>query len=154
MSIAPLIRLEELVEEAAQRLTSEQLHALAARVGARELREATEIRKSVPRDLPTDVAHDLDATVRHLVDLWGPDGAGCDLDIVAAWLLPQIVRAGATEADAIAALTAHTGWRPRTAAEREKAALRQTARDLLDAGFSPVQVKAAMRSISGALEAT
>jgi len=136
----------ELVEEAAARLTGEQLRALAARVEATELaaaREATSVPKSVPMDLAADVAFSLDGTVRRLAALWGSDGVGIDPDILGSWLLPQLIRAGASETAVIAALERHLGWRPRTHEER----LEEVARAMLSEGWTRAQVTAALKAV-------
>lgn len=143
------ISLEDLAELAAERLTSEQLHAIAARVAAAEL---VAERADVPgamreesHDLAAEVRFDLRGTVRRLVRRWGagPAGMGIDGDLLAPWLLPQLVRAGAAEHDVVEALRAEIGWCPRTEDER----LEAVARGMLDDGFSPDVVKAALRSI-------
>lgn len=129
------------MEAAAVLLTSEQLYALAARVAAAELREPQPARRF---DLATSVALDLDATIRLLVSFWGPDGIGSDVDIVAAWLYPQLVRAGVPEAAALAALERVTDWRPRSDAERWA----QVARDMIEEdGFAPERVTIAISRI-------
>lgn len=141
MTVRPIA---ELVEEVAERLSSEQIHAIAARVAAAELRDPDPPRKT---DLATELAFDLDGTVRHLADLWGPNGVGIDTDIVAAWLLPQLVRAGLDELTALAALQRVTGWRPRTDEERWAA----VARAMVETdGFPPDIVREAIRTAAAA----
>jgi len=138
--------LAELVEEAAARLSGEQLRALAARVEAAELaaaRDATSVPKREPIDLAASVAFNLDATVRHLADLYGHDGVGIANDILGSWLLPQLVSAGAAEGAVLAALERNLGWRPRTHEQR----LEEVARTMLADGWAPDQVKAALRSV-------
>lgn len=132
----------DLVEEVAARLTSEQLHAVAARVAAAEARPPEDPARP---DLAAAVALDIDGAVARLVALWGRDGVGIDNDILAAWLLPQLVRAGAPEPVAVAALGRHLGWRPRTQAERMAA----VAKDRLAAGLSPDEVRRALARLYG-----
>ena len=129
--------LEELVEEAADRLTSEQLHALAARVAAAEARPPA---PPPTFDLATSCALDLQLTVRRAVALW-VDGVGLDTDIFAGWYVPQLVRAGVTERDALSALRRVTGWKPRTAPDRERA----VARSMLADGWAPEMIADALK---------
>lgn len=126
----------ELVEEVAQRLSSEQIHALAARVAAAEARPAE---RPTPFDLPTAVRIDLDGTIRRAMSMWC-DGAGIDADLFASWYLPQLRRAGVDEAGAIDALHRLTAWRPRTTEERAAA----VAADMLDAGYPAAVVREAV----------
>jgi hypothetical protein len=135
----------ELVEEAAARLTAEQLRALAARVESAEMAaalEATSVPKREPFDIGAAIAFDLDGAVRHLALLWGPDGVGCDLDIVAAWVYPALIEAGVPQAAALAALERHCDWHPRTDSERERA----VAKAMLDDGWTPREIAEAMRA--------
>lgn len=132
--------LDELVEEVVSRLTSEQLYAIAARVAAAETVPCS---PSEPFDLAAAVTFDLDAAVRRAAARW-VDGTGIDPDLFASWYLPQLVRAGASEIDALAALQRVTGWRPRTEAERFAA----VARDLLVAGYPAEHVRRALRAVA------
>lgn len=126
----------ELVEEAALRLTSAQLHALASRVAADELRDP----EPEPRpDFATALRFDLHGTIRHAVALW-VDGIGVDPDIFSAWYLPGLIRAGVPESEALAALHRVCGWRPRSDEERWAA----VARGMLDDGFPADVVRRAI----------
>lgn len=131
----------DLAELVAERFSSEQLHALAARVAAAELREPDP--PPPPFDLAAAVALDLDAALTHLVGRYTAT-VGVDTDILSAWLLPQLVRAGASEPDALAALERHTGWRPRSAEERLESVVRAMRAD----GFTPEQIRSALREVS------
>lgn len=131
--------LDDLAEEAAERLTSEQLFALAARVSARELLPI-EVAPAQPFDLGAAVAFDLDAGLCQALDRWRK--IGIDDDLIAAWLLPALGRAGIRETDALAALERHTRWRPRSDAERVAAVARQ----MIDDGFTRDEVRTALRS--------
>lgn len=109
---------------------------MAARVAARELREP----EPAPRfDFAAAAALDLDGTIRRAVALW-VEGAGVDADIFAAWYIPQLIGAGVPEEQAVDALFAVTGWRPRTAEDRERA----VARAMLDDGWAPKLVARAL----------
>ncbi len=131
--------LDDLAEEAAARLTSEQLFAVAARVAARELRPL-EVAPARPFDLGAAVALDLDAGLCRDRDRWRE--IGIDDDLIAAWLLPALVRAGIRETHALAALERHTGWRPRSDAKRSETVARQ----MIDDGFTRDEVRTALRS--------
>lgn|GEM_PF-5258229 len=143
-SIRPL---NELVEEVAERLSSEQILAIGARVSAAEL-----VRSQAPAphqfDLAAEVAFDLAAAVRHLVSLWGPAGIGCDTDLVAAWLRPLLVNAGVPETDALAALERETGWRPRTPAQREVAVAEAMLADGFERGLVVSALAATRKAVA------
>lgn len=139
---ATLLSLEDLVEDAVERLSSEQLYAMATRKVAAELRSAEDAAIPVQEpDLATALAFDLDGAVTQLVEPCTQ--VGVDTDIAAAWLLPQLLRAGASEADALDVLSRVTGWRPRTDEERTEA----VEREMLTDGFTPEQVRVALRSV-------
>lgn len=126
----------------AEKFTSDQLFAIAARLAAQELAAQMTPKERPAFDLATAVALDLDAAVRHIVDLWHR-GMGIDVDILGAWLLPQIEAAGVGRAAALDALQRTTGWRPRTEAER----LEAVAREMLADGFTPAQITDALRCV-------
>lgn len=127
--------LAELAEEAAQRLSSAELFALAGQVAAREARPPET--HSTP-DLPTNLAFDCEGTVADLVERLHVR-AGIDPDLVGAYLMTLLRAAGVTDAEEIVALA--TGWRPRSAEEREVA----VAKAMLAEGFTPAQIEGAMK---------
>jgi len=128
------LALEALAEEAAQRLSSEQLFALAGQVAAREARPPET--HSTP-DLPTGLAFDLDGTVADLVERMHEE-AGLDLDLVGAYLMTLLYAAGVADAEEI--VERATGWHPRSAEEREVA----VAEAMLAEGFSAEQIANAL----------
>jgi len=132
------LALEALAEVVADRFTSEQLFALAGRVAAREARPPET--HSTP-DLATCLAFDLEGTVDDLVERMHEE-AGLDLDLVGAYLLKLLQAAGVADAEEIVALA--TGWRPRSAEEREVA----VAKAMLAEGFTPAQIEGAMREMA------
>lgn len=138
---APL-SLQDLVEDAVGRLSSELLLAMAARKAAAEVRAAEDaaIPLQTP-DLATALAFDLTGTVSLLIDTYTK--IGIDADIAAAYTYTQLVRAGVSEADALDVLSRITGWRPRTDEERDAEVVRQ----MLDDGFTREQIRAALLSI-------
>jgi len=129
------LALEELAEEAAIRFTSEQLFALAGRVAAREARPPET--HSTP-DLPTNLAFDREGTVADLVERMHVR-AEISLDLVGAYLMTLLRAAGVDDAEAV--VERHTGWRPRTAEQREVA----VAEAMLAEGFTPTQIAEVMR---------
>jgi len=128
------LALEALAEEAAQRLSSEQLFALAGRVAAREARPP-EVRPKP--DLASCLAFDCEGTVSDLVARMHA-GAGVDLDLVGLHVLKLLQVAKIADAEAI--VRRHTGWHPRTAEEREVA----VAEAMLAEGFSAEQIANAL----------
>jgi len=129
------LALEELAEEAALRLTSDQLFALAGQVAAREARPPEVHPKP---DLPTNLAFDLEGTVADFVERMHA-GAGVDLDLVGAYLMTLLRAAGVADAEEI--VERATGWHPRSAEEREVA----VAKAMLAEGFTPEQIAAALK---------
>lgn len=140
---SPPLSLKDLVEDAIERLSSEQLYAMGSRKAAAELRAAEDAAIPVqPPDLATALAFDPTETVARFVGTYA--AIGVDGDIAAAWLLSQLVHAGASEVDAFDVLHRVTGWRPRTDEERDAEVMRQ----MLGDGFTPEQIRDALRSIS------
>lgn len=131
----------DLAEEAVSRLSSHQLHAMAARKSAAELREPDP--PAPPLDLEAAVEFDLDGAISYLMTKYTA-AVGVDADLLAAWLLPQVVRAGASEPDALAALERQVGWRPRSPEERLEAVVRA----MRDDGFTPDQIRSALKEVS------
>ncbi len=134
------ISVAESVLEWARQYTSDVIYAAAAALAAEELARLVAPPPERP-DLASCVALDLDGTVRHLADLWGPPGVGLDLDIVASWLAPQLLDAGVREHLVLAALWRVCGWRPRSDDDRRAAVLRA----LVETdGFAPDVAEAAL----------
>jgi len=133
--------IHDLVEEAVERLSSEQLHAMAARRAAAELRAQGQLAPKAPTDWDTCLKVDLNLTVRRLVELHS--SFGIDADIASANLLPKLLGAGIPEDDALEALTRACGWRSRTDEDR----LEAVARSMLADGFTVEQVRTALRDL-------
>jgi len=124
------LALAELAEQAAQRLSSAQLFALAGQVAAREARPPET--HSTP-DLATSLAFDLDGTVDDLVEMMH-ERVGIDLDLVGSHVLKVLHAAAVDDAEEI--VERATGWHPRTAEQREVA----VAEAMLAEGFSAEQI--------------
>ena len=129
----------DLVEEAVDALSSEVLYAMAARKASAELRGARETEPTASVDWDGCLKVDLNLTVRRLVEL--RSSFGIDTDIAAGHLLPRIIAAGVTERDALSALRRVTGWKPRTAPDRERA----VARSMLADGWAPEMIADALK---------
>lgn len=138
-TLSPPRPIAELVEEAVARLTVEQLHALAARRAAAESRPPEPERR--PFDVDTGFALDADRTITHLVDLYRQ--LGIDDDLIASRILYPALMARLPEAEALAAITRATGWRPRSREDRHRSA----AKALLADGFTPRQIATALREV-------
>lgn len=138
--------LEQLVDEAAARLTAEQLRAIAARV---EVEARSAIQEESPRpDLASEIAFaGLRTTVRRRLNAHRE--RGIDDDLAASQLLPALLRAGVDKREAVAALKYETGWQPRTDTERARA----VATAMLDDGYPPDVVRRAVAGAYGLEEA-
>lgn len=136
-TIAPERTIAELVEEAAARLTSEQLQAIAMRVAAAELLEPDP--PPPPPDFATCCAFDLRGAVLYEIERLRE--LGIDDDISSCHVLVRLRGVGIDDARSLAALRQVTGWRPRSGDERQRA----LARELLEAGLSPEQIAHALK---------
>lgn len=138
--------LEELVDEAAARLTAEQLRAIAARV---EVEARSAIGEESPRpDLAAEIAFaGLRTTVRRRLNAHRE--RGIDDDLAASQLLPALLRSGVDKREAVAALKYETGWQPRT--DTERAAV--VAKSMLDDDWPADVVRLAVAAAYGLDEA-